>query len=104
MYGGGTTSAFDLQVLPMQHALFAHLPQDVVFVPVAFRGIHSLWPKCPRGNVNLRPGHVEVYVSPPVPGETTLLPRRRALRTQLEPATLFQAIHIATLLDPGEED
>ena len=104
VYGGGTTSAFDLQVLPMQHALFAHLPQDVVFVPVAFRGIHALWPKCPRGNVQLRPGHVEVYVSPPVPGETTLLPRRRALRTQLEPATLFQAIHIATLLDPGEED
>ena len=103
VYGAGTTSAFDLQVLPMQHALFAHLPQDVVFVPVAFRGIHALWPKCPRGNVNLRPGHVEVYVSPPVPGETTLLPRRRALRTQLEPATLFQAIHIATLLDPGEE-
>ena len=43
-------------------------------------------------------------MSPPVPGETTLLPRRRALRTQLEPATLFQAIHIATLLDPGEEN
>jgi hypothetical protein len=100
VYGGGTTSAFDLQVLPMQHALFAHLPQDVAFVPVAFRGIHSLWPKCPRGNLDVHPGHVEVYVSPPVPGETTLLPRKRALRTQLEPATLFQAIHIATLLNP----
>ena len=100
VYGGGTTSAFDLQVLPMQHALFAHLPQDTVFIPVAFRGIHSLWPKSPRNNLDVSPGHVEVFISPPVPGETTLLPRKRALRTQLEPATLFQAMHIATLLDP----
>jgi hypothetical protein len=101
VYGGGTTSSFDLQVLPMQHALFAHLPQDTVFIPVAFRGIHSLWPKSPRGNLDVSPGRVDVYVSPPVPGETTLLPRKRALRTQLEPATLFQAMHIATLLDPA---
>ncbi len=101
VYGGGTTSAFDLQVLPMQHALFAHLPQDTVFIPVAFRGIHSLWPKSPRNNLNVSPGHVDVFISPPVPGETTLLPRKRALRTQLEPATLFQAMHIATLLDPA---
>ena len=100
VYGGGTTSAFDLQVLPMQHALFAHLPHDTVFIPVAFRGIHSLWPKVPRNNLNVSPGHVDVFISPPIPGETTLLPRKRALRTQLEPATLFQAIHIATLLDP----
>ena len=84
----------------MQHALFAHLPQDTVFIPVAFRGIHSLWPKSPRNNLDVSPGHVEVFISPPVPGETTLLPRKRALRTQLEPATLFQAMHIATLLDP----
>ena len=104
VYGGGTTSAFNLQVLPMQHALFAHLPQDVVFIPMAYRGIHDLWPKCPRGNLDVRPGHVEVYVSPPVPGETTLLPRKRALRTQLEPATLFQAIHIATMLDTEGPD
>ena len=100
VYGGGTTSAFDLQVLPMQHALFAHLPQDTVFIPVALRGIHSLWPKAPRNNLNVSPGHVDVFISPPIPGETTLLPRKRALRTQLEPATLFQAMHIATLLDP----
>lgn len=100
VYGGGTTSSFDLQVLPMQHVLFAHLPADTVFIPVAFRGIHSLWPKCPRGNLDVNPGRVEVYISPPVPGDTTLLPRKRALRTQLEPATLFQAMHIATLLDP----
>jgi hypothetical protein len=33
-------------------------------------------------------------------GETTLLPRKRALRTQLEPATLFQAAHIARLFNP----
>ena len=106
-YGAGTTSAFDLQVLPMQHALFAYLPDDVVIIPIAMRGIHSLWPKCPKGNARINSGVVEVVISPPMLGETTLLPRRRALRTQLEPATLFQAVHIATLLDPehqGRED
>ncbi|MBT3345003.1 MAG: hypothetical protein HN404_18545 [Gemmatimonadetes bacterium] len=101
VYGAGTTSAFDLQVLPMQHALFAYLPADIVLIPMAMRGIHQLWPKCPAGNTNIRPGTVEVVISPPIPGETTLLPRKRALRTQLEPATLFQAIHIAELLNPG---
>ncbi|MEC8990660.1 MAG: hypothetical protein VX528_08985 [Candidatus Latescibacterota bacterium] len=101
VYGAGTTSAYDLQVLPMQHALFAYLPADIVLVPIAMRGIHQLWPKCPAGNSNIRPGTVEVVVSPPIPGETTLLPRKRALRTQLEPATLFQAIHIAQLLNPN---
>lgn len=100
IYGAGTTSAFALQCLPMQHALFAQLPPDVVIVPMAFRGIHSLWPKCPKGNLDISPGLVEVVVSPPMLGETTLLPRKRALRTQLEPATLFQAVHIATLLNP----
>lgn len=100
VYGAGTTSAYDLQVLPMQHALFAYLPADIVLVPIAMRGIHQLWPKCPAGNTNIRPGTVEVIISPPIPGETTLLPRKRALRTQLEPATLFQAIHIAQLLNP----
>ncbi|MFC1526827.1 hypothetical protein ACFL6X_08475, partial [Candidatus Latescibacterota bacterium] len=83
VYGAGTTSAFDLQVLPMQHALFAYLPQDIVLVPIACRGIHSLWPNCPRGNLHINPGIVEVVVSPPMLGETTLLPRKRALRTQL---------------------
>ncbi len=102
IYGAGTTSAFALQCLPMQHALFAQLPPDVVIVPMAFRGIHSLWPKCPRGNLDIGPGLVEVVVSPPMLGETTLLPRKRALRTQLEPATLFQAVHIATLLNPEQ--
>ncbi len=100
IYGAGTTSAFELQCLPMQHALFAYLPQDVVVIPMAFRGIHSLWPKCPRGNKNINPGLVEVMVSPPMLGATTLLPRKRALRTQLEPATLFQAVHIANLYNP----
>ena len=99
-YGAGTTSSFDLQILPMQHALFAYLPHDIVIVPIALRGIHSLWPKCPKGNVRVGPGTVEAIISPPMLGETTLLPRKRALRTQLEPATLFQAVHIATLLDP----
>lgn len=100
VYGAGTTSAFELQVLPMQHALFAYLPQDIVIIPLALRGVHALWPKCPSGNLHLNPGLVEVVISPPMLGETTLLPRKRALRTQLEPATLFQAIHIATLLNP----
>ena len=100
VYGAGTTSAFELQVLPMQHALFAHLPQDIIIIPMAFRGAHSIWPKSPKGNMNLNPGLVEVMVCPPMLGETTLLPRKRALRTQLEPATLFQAVHIAALLNP----
>jgi len=100
VYGAGTTAAFALQCLPMQHGLFAQLPQDLVIIPLAFRGIHALWPKCPKGNLDLSPGLVEVMVSPPMLGETTLLPRKRALRTQLEPATLFQAVHIATLLNP----
>ena len=100
IYGAGTISAFELQCLPMQHALFAYLPQDVVIIPIVFRGIHSLWPKCPRGNKKINPGLVEVVVCPPMLAETTLLPRKRALRTQLEPATLFQAVHIANLLNP----
>ena len=100
IYGAGTTAAFGLQVLPIQHALFAHLPADVVIVPMVFRGVHALWAKCPKGNLAINPGVVEVVVSPPVVGATTLLPRKRTLRTQLEPATLFQAMHIASLLDP----
>jgi hypothetical protein len=100
VYGAGTTSAFELQCLPVQHALFAQLPPDTVFIPMAFRGVHALWPKCPKGNLNLAPGTVEVMVLPPMLGETTLLPRKRALRTQLEPATLFQAVHIASLYNP----
>lgn len=99
-YPAGTTVAFDIQSPPLQHALFAVLPQDVVIVPLAFRGIHSLWPKCPRGNLRINPGLVEVVVSPPMPGETTLLPRRRSLRTQVESAALFQAVHLTTLLNP----
>ncbi len=104
VYGAGTTAAFELQIMPMQHLLFAYLPEDVVIVPMAFRGIHSLWPKCPKGNLNVGSGVVEVYVSPPMLGETTLLPRKRSLRTQLEPTTFFQAAHIATLLNPEPAD
>ena len=103
IYGAGTTAAFGLQCLPIQHALFAHLPPDIVIIPLAFRGIHSLWPKCPKGNMDIYPGVVEVVVAPPMLGATTLLPRKRALRTQLEPATLFQAVHIATLYNPASE-
>jgi 1-acyl-sn-glycerol-3-phosphate acyltransferase len=100
VYGAGTTAAHPLQCLPMQHGLFAQLPADVVVIPMVFRGIHALWPKCPRGNLRINPGRVEVVVCPPMLGETTLLPRKRALRTQLEPATLFQAVHLATLYNP----
>lgn len=97
VYPAGTTSSYALQCLPMQHGLFAHLPPDLVLIPLAFRGIHSLWPKCPKGNLHISPGRVEVVVGAPMLGATTLLPRKRALRTQLEPATLFQAVHIADL-------
>ena len=76
-YPVGTTVAFDVQSPPLQHALFAVLPQAVVVIPIAFRGIHSMWPKCPKGNLRINPGLVEVVISPPMPGETTLLPRRR---------------------------
>ncbi len=100
VYPAGTTSSYALQCLPMQHGLFAHLPPDLVLIPLAFRGIHSLWPKCPKGNLNIHPGRVQVIVGPPILGPTTLLPRKRALRTQLEPATLFQAVHIADLYNP----
>jgi hypothetical protein len=101
IYPMGTTAAFAIQNFPMQHAVFAHVPPDVVIIPMALRGIHQLWPKCPAGNVNINPGVVEVVVSPPMLGETTLLPRRRSLRVQAEAAALFQAVHITTLLDPG---
>lgn len=100
VYPAGTTSSYALQCLPMQHGLFAHLPPDLVLIPLAFRGIHSLWPKCPKGNLHISPGRVEVVVGAPMLGATTLLPRKRALRTQLEPATLFQAVHIADLYNP----
>ncbi len=100
VYGAGTTSAHELQCMPMQHGLFAQLPANVAIVPMVFRGIHALWPKCPKGNVRIGAGRVEVVVCPPMPGETTLLPRKRALRTQLEPATFFQAVHLANLYNP----
>jgi hypothetical protein len=100
VYGAGTTAAHELQCFPMQHGLFAQLPPDLVIIPMVFRGIHALWPKCPKGNLHINPGRVEAVVCPPMLGETTLLPRRRALRTQLEPATFFQAVHLAHLYNP----
>jgi len=101
IYPMATTAAFSCQSFPLQHAIFAHIPQDVVIVPMALRGIHSIWPKCPAGNRDINPGLVEVFVSPPMLGETTLLPRRRSLRIQAEAAALFQAVHLATLLNAG---
>ncbi len=102
IYPMATTAAFPIQQFPMQHGVFAQLPQDVVIVPIAFRGIHALWPKCPKGNMDIHPGRVEVWVSPPMLGETTLLPKRRSLRIQAEAAALFLAVHIATLLNPED--
>ncbi len=100
IYPMGTTPAFGIQLFPLQHGMFAQLPHDVVIVPIVFRGAHSLWPKCPKGNLNINPGVVEAVVAPPMLGETTLLPKRRRLRIQLEAANLFQAVHISTLLNP----
>ncbi len=102
IYPMATTAAFAIQQFPLQHGVFAQLPQDVVIVPIAYRGLHALWPKCPKGNININPGQVDVWVSPPMLGETTLLPKRRSLRIQSEAAALFQAVHIATLLNPEE--
>ena len=100
IYPMGTTAAFREQVFPLQHALFAKLPQDVVIVPVVFRGSHALWPRCPKGNMKINPGVVEAVILPPMPGETTLLPKRGSLRVQSEVAALFQAVHISHLLNP----
>lgn len=102
IYPMATTAAFAIQQFPLQHGVFAQLPQDVVIVPIAYRGLHALWPKCPKGNIDINPGRVDVCVSPPMLGETALLPKRRSLRIQSEAAALFQAIHIATLLNPEE--
>lgn len=104
IFPSGTTSAYSLQCLPMQHGLFSLLRSDLILIPLAFRGIHSLWPKCPKGNKNINSGTVEVVVSPPILGASTLLPPKRALRTQIEPATLLQAIQIADLYDPGSRE
>ena len=90
IYPMGTTPAFDIQLFPLQHGMFAQLPHDVVIVPIVFRGAHSLWPKCPKGNLNISPGVVEAVVAPPMLGETTLLPKRRRLRIQLEAAIFFR--------------
>ena len=100
IYPMATTAAFAIQQFPLQHGVFAQLPQDVVIVPIAYRGLHALWPKCPKGNIDINPGRVAVWVSPPMLGETALLPKRRSLRIQSEAAALFQAVHIATLLNP----
>ncbi len=100
IYPMGTTASFDVQLFPLQHALFAKLPADVVMIPIVFRGSHALWPKCPARNLNINPGVIEAVILPPIPGETTLLPRRRSLRIQLEAANLLQAVHISNLLNP----
>lgn len=104
LYPALTTAAFAIQSPPLQHSLFAFLPQDVVIVPVALRGSHAVWPKCPKGNLRINPGLVEVMVAPPMLGEITLLPRRRSLRIQVEAAALFQAVHLTTLLNPEPSD
>ena len=100
IYPAATVAAFGTQSIPLQHGLFSKIPPDVVIIPMAFRGIHSIWPKSPRRNIQINPGVVEVVISPPMSGETTLFPKRRTLRPQLEPAALFQAVQIVNLLNP----
>ena len=100
IYAAGTTAAFDIQSIHLQHGLFSKIPSDVVIIPMAFRGIHSIWPKCPKRNIRINPGLVEVVVAPPMLGETTLFPKRRLLRPQIEPAALFHAVQIVNLLNP----
>jgi 1-acyl-sn-glycerol-3-phosphate acyltransferase len=101
IYPMGTTAAFANQIFPLQHSLFAQLAaQETVIVPIALRGAHSLWPKCPKGNLHIRSGAVRAVIAPPMLAATVLLPRRRALRIQAETAALFQAVHIAELLNP----
>ena len=53
--------------------------------------------------MNLNPGMVEAVISPPLLGETTLMPKRRSLRFQLETAALVQAVHITSLLNPESQ-
>ena len=100
IYPTGTTASFPEQLIPLQHALFSKLPPDIVIIPVVFRGTHSVWPRCPKGNLSINPGVIEAVICPPMLGETTLLPKRRSLRIQAETAALFQAVHIASLLNP----
>jgi hypothetical protein len=104
IYPMGTTASFDIQLFPLQYALFAKLPQDVVIIPVAFRGTHSLWPRCPKGNIHINPGSVEAVICPPMLGETTLMPKRGSLRIQAEAASLFQSMHITALLNPENSE
>ncbi|MDP6776884.1 MAG: hypothetical protein QGI83_08970 [Candidatus Latescibacteria bacterium] len=104
IYPMGTTASFDVQLFPLQHALFAKLPQDIVIIPVAFRGTHSLWPRCPAGNMDISSGAIEAVILPPMLGETALLPKRGSLRVQTEAAALFQAVHIAALFNPEPTD
>jgi len=104
IYAAGTTAAFDIQSIHLQHGLFSKIPSDVVIIPMAFRGIHSIWPKCPKRNIRINPGLVEVVVAPPMLGETTLFPKRRLLRPQIEPAALFHAVQHVNLLNPEYRD
>ena len=104
IYPMGTTASFDVQLFPLQHALFAKLPQDIAIIPVVFRGTHSLWPRCPAGNMDISPGAIEAVILPPMLGETALLPKRGSLRVQTEAAALFQAVHIAALFNPEPSD
>jgi hypothetical protein len=50
--------------------------------------------------LHIRSGAVRAVIAPPMLAATVLLPRRRALRIQAETAALFQAVHIAELLNP----
>ena len=100
IYPMATTAAFETQLFPLQHSLFSVLPSDTIFIPIALRGIHALWPKTPKNNLRINSGRVEAVVGPPLLGGTTLLPRQRSMRFQLEQASLIHALHITQLLNP----
>ena len=100
IYPMGTTASFSAQLFPLQRGLFAQLPPNVVIIPVAFRGSHALWPRCPKGNRQINPGVIEAVLLPPMMGETTLMPKRGALRMQNDVAALCYALHIHALLNP----
>ena len=100
IYPMGTATTFATHLFPLQHALFAHIPYNTLLIPMALRGAHSIWPKCPKGNLNIRPGEVEVFFGQPFHAENILFPKQSKLRLQLDIASFFQGVQIKDSLNP----
>lgn len=100
IYPKGTTATFSTHCFPLQYNLFANIPYDTILIPMAFRGVHSLWPKCPKGNLNICQGKIEIFFGKPLYAENIFFPRQSKLRKQFDIATFFQAIQITDLLNP----